>query len=194
MKKALLLCCILLSITWAYSQDTLTPKKVPGKVIDGDTVATLEMSSIMIFPPGQYLDRTELQKMQRLIYNVRKVYPYAKLAATKLGEYQKVLDTIQTERKKKQFIRKAQKELEAQFEADLKKLSFNQGKILIKLIYRQTGNSTFEIVKELRGGFNAFVWQSMARLFGLDLKTGYDPEGEDQSIEKIVLMIDSGAL
>ena len=117
----------------------------------------------------------------------------AKLAGKKLEGYKKVMDTIPTERKRKAFIKKAQKELEAQFGEQLKNLSFSQGKILIKLVYRETGSSTFDIVKELRGSFSAFIWQTMARLFGYDLKTPYDPAGEDQAIEKIVLMIENGS-
>jgi len=91
-------------------------------------------------------------------------------------------------------MKKAEKELEAQFGDEIKDLSFSQGKILIKLIYRETGNSTFDIVKELRGGFTAFVWQTLARIFGYDLKTDYEPGGSDQAIEQIVLMIDAGAI
>ena len=151
------------------------------------------MNAIIVLPPGQEVDNKELIKYQRLVYNIRKVYPYAKLAAAKLTEYKKILDTIPSEKKRKVFIKKAQKELEARFGEEVKNLSFSQGKILIKLIYRQTGNSTFDIVKELRGSFSAFIWQTMARLFGYDLKAPYDPEGEDQAIEKIVRMIDAGS-
>ena len=73
-------------------------------------------------------------------------------------------------------------------------MSFSQGKILIKLVYRETGSSTFAIVKELKGGFSAFFWQTLARLFGYDLKTIYDPNGEDQNIERVVKMINAGAI
>ena len=195
MKKTILICFILLiSIHFCFSQDTVSKIKVHAKVINGDTLPSIEMSSIMIFPPGQFPDNNELMKYQRLVYNIRKVYPYAKLAAVKLNEFKKVLDTIPTERKRKLYIKKAQKKLEAQFGEELKNLSFSQGKILIKLIYRETGNSTFNIVKELRGSFSAFIWQTMARLFGYDLKAPYAPEGDDQAIEKIVVMINSGVL
>ena len=91
-------------------------------------------------------------------------------------------------------MKKAEKELELQFGDELKDLTFSQCKILIKLIYRETGNSTFDIVKQLRGKFTAFIWQTLARLFGYDLKTDYDPGGTDQAIEQIVLMIEAGAI
>jgi hypothetical protein len=174
--------------------DTLSPIIVPGKIIDGDTIPYVDMKAITVFPQAKFSFSNELLKYEKLVYRVRKVYPYAKLAASKLEAYKKTLDTIPTQRARKQFIKKAQKELEAQFGDEIRKLSFSQGKILIKLIYRETGSSTFDIVKELRGGFSAFIWQTMAGLFGYDLKTTYDPANEDQMIEKIVQMIDAGAL
>ena len=176
------------------AQDSVVPIRVPAKVINGDTLAELEINAATVVPNAtQLFDAKEITKYQLLIYNVRKVYPYAKLAASQMQKFKRVLDTIQTERKRRAYIKTAQKELEAKFGNELKNLSFNQGKILLKLVYRETGNSTFEIVKELRGGFNAFVWQTMARLFGYDLKNAYDPAGEDQAIEKIVVMIEHGS-
>ena len=133
-------------------------------------------------------------RYDRLVYNVRIVYPYAKLAAAKLKEYRDKLDSLHTEKARRVFIRHAQKELEAQFGDKIRAMTFTQGKILIKLIYRETGNSTFDIVKELRGSFNAFVYQTVARIFGYDLRSQYDPEGNDKMIEHIVQMIDDGSL
>jgi hypothetical protein len=204
-------CCFLLIIISlpGHSQDTLNNRSilskiaktdslssfiVPGKIIDGDTIPYVDMYAITVYPQVKFPDRNELLKYEKLVYRVRKVYPYAKLAAIKLEGYKKILDTIPTPRGRKLFIKKAEKELETQFGDEIRKLSFAQGKILIKLIYRETGSSTFDILKELRGGFSAFIWQTMAGLFGYDLKTTYDPENEDQMIEKIVLLIDAGAL
>ena len=176
------------------SRDTTNPIVVPGKIIDGDTVPYVDLRAYTVIPPVKFDNYNELLKYQKLVYRVRKVYPYAKLAGKKLKEFEAIMDTIQTKKGKKQFVKKAEKELEAQFGEEIKNLSFSQGKILIKLIYRETGNSTYDIVKELRGGFTAFIWQTMAGLFGYDLKTSYDPENEDQMIEQIVQMIDAGLL
>ena len=177
------------------TSDTLRHITVPGKIIDGDTLPSVDMYAITVYPEVKFPSSEEMMKYQKLVYRVRKVYPYAKLASNKLDEYRRILDTISTNKRKRQFIRKAQKELEAQFGEEIKNLSFSQGKILIKLIYRQTGSSTYDVVKELRGGFNAFFWQSAAGLFGYDLKTPYDPKNdEDQMIEKIIQLIDAGKL
>lgn len=167
---------------------------VPGKIINGDTIPYVDMKNVVVFPPLDNATLTELVSYGRLVYNVKKVYPYAKIAGQKLMEYKHVLDSIPTERARKKFIKAAEKDLEAHFGNEIKDLTFTQGKILIKLVYRQTGNSTFDIVKELRGSFNAFIYQTLARIFGYDLHTQYDPEGNDKAIEHIVQLIEQGSL
>ncbi len=176
-----------------FSQDT-TLAKLPTAVIGGDTIAAVDLRAVVIFPPSPPAGKYAPARWDRLVYNVKKAYPYAKKAAEQLDFYRTVLDTITGEKERKQYMKKAEKELEEKFGEEIKSLTFSQGKILIKLVYRETGNSTFDIVKQLRGRFTAFVWQTLARLFGYDLKTNYDPGGTDQAIEQIVLMIEAGAL
>ena len=176
------------------SQDTLKHIVVPGKIIEGDTVPYIDLRTVVVFPQLDFKSWSELVGYERLVINIKKVYPYAKLAAVKLTEYKHKLDSLPNERERKKFLKAAEKELEAQFGNEIKDLNFTQGKLLIKLIYRQTGNSTFAIVKELRGSFNAFIYQTVARIFGYDLRSQYDPEGSDKAIEHIVQMIDDGSL
>ncbi len=176
------------------SQDTIKHMVVPGKIINGDTIPYVDMKNVVVLPPMDAKTVEELVGYGRLVYNVKKVYPYAKLAAVKLTEYEHALDTIPTEKGRRKFLKAAEKDLKARFEDEIKDLNFTQGKILIKLVYRQTGNSTFDIVRELRGGFNAFIYQTVARIFGYDLKIQYDPEGSDKAIEHIVQLIDEGML
>jgi hypothetical protein len=192
-KKNLTIFFIVFYCTLASAQDT-AKIATPVKIIDGDTVALVDIKPVVIFPPFRVESKQDSKRFNKLIYNIKKVYPYAKMAGQKLRYYKTVLDTIRTEKERKLYIKKAQKELENQFGDEIKDLTFSQGKILIKLIYRETGNSTFDIVKELRGGFTAFIWQALARIFGYNLKTNYDPAGEDQMIEQIVLMIEEGAI
>jgi len=176
------------------SQDTLKHIVVPGKIIEGDTVPYIDLRTVVVFPQLDFKSWSELVGYERLVINIKKVYPYAKLAAVKLTEYKHKLDSLPNERERKKFLKAAEKELEAQFGNEIKDLNFTQGKLLIKLIYRQTGNSTFAIVKEMRGSFNAFIYQTVARIFGYDLRSQYDPEGSDKAIEHIVQMIDDGSL
>jgi hypothetical protein len=171
------------------------PDTVPARIVDGDTIALIDLKAFMAFPPFETSAR-KVVRYDRMVYNIKKVYPYAKLAAEKLAGFDKVLDTIRGDKERKAYIKKAEKELEDQFGPEIRDLTYSQGKILIKLIYRQTGTSSFEIVKELRGKFTAFVWQTLASIFGYDLKTVYDPvhDPQDQLIERIVLMIEEGAI
>jgi len=177
----------------AFSQDT-TKTANQVRIIDGDTVALIDIKPVVIFPPVKVINKRDAARYDRLVYNVKKVYPYARLAGETLKNYKRILDTIPTEKARKAFIKRAEKDLEDRFGEEIKDLSFSQGRILIKLIYRETGNSTYDIVKELRGSFSAFIWQTLARIFGYNLKIEYDPDGSDQAIEQIVLMIEAGAL
>jgi hypothetical protein len=176
------------------AQDTIRHMVVPGKIIEGDTLPYIDLKTVVVFPQMDIKTFMELVGYERLVFNVRKVYPYAKLAATKLTEYKHTLDSIPTEKGRRKFLKAAEKDLEARFGNEIKDLDFTQGKLLIKLVYRETGNSTFDIVKELRGSFNAFIYQTIARIFGYDLRSQYDPEGDDKTIEHIVRMIDDGSL
>ncbi|MCX6286066.1 MAG: DUF4294 domain-containing protein [Bacteroidetes bacterium] len=186
----LFICSFQLSL---FSQDT-TRITLPVKIVKGDTLPAVDLNGVTIFPPGRFETRREAVRYDRLVYNIKIVYPYAKLAGFKLKQIKAVLDTITNDKKRKAFLRKSEKELDAQFGDQIRDLTFSQGKILIKLIYRETGSSTFVIVKELKGGFNAFIWQTLARIFGYDLKTIYNPKGEDEPIERVVQMIDAGAI
>jgi len=192
-KGILIVVSVLLCRIFAFSQDT-TKTILSTQIIEGDTIALVDVRAVVIFPPVAFHSKRESVRYDKLVYNVKKVYPYAKAAGKQLSVYKTILDTIPTENARKIFMKKAEKELEKRFGDEIKDLTFSQGKILIKLIYRETGNSTFDIVKQLRGGFTAFIWQTMARIFGYDLKTNYDPGGNDQAIEQIVLMIEAGAI
>jgi len=195
MRKLMVLCFLSFGIMPnLLSQDTLKHIVVPGKIIEGDTVPYIDLRTVVVFPQLDFKSWSELVGYERLVINIKKVYPYAKLAAVKLTAYKHKLDSIPTERERKKFLKAAEKDLEAQFGNEIKELNFTQGKLLIKLIYRQTGNSTFAIVKELRGSFNAFIYQTVARIFGYDLRSQYDPEGSDKAIEHIVQMIEDGSL
>jgi hypothetical protein len=125
-------------------------------------------------------------------YNVKKVYPYAILASAKLKSYDILLAKIDDEDKRKAFLRVCEKDLRNEFEDELKSLSVSQGRVLMKLINRETGKTTYAIVKELRGSFQAAMWQTLARLFGNDMKTTYDGAVEDIMIEKAVALVERG--
>lgn len=134
--------------------------------------------------------KTEEDRNKYLIlkYRVKKVYPYGKLAAEELQRINKVLDTLPNNHQKKKYTKKIQEETENKFSQELKKLSRSQGRILIKLIYRQTGASAFNLVKELRSGWRAFWYNNTAWFYDLSLKSIYEPMQveEDFWIEDIL--------
>lgn len=166
-----------------------------------DTTAVASDSTIHIFLKPVYIlpDRKDMSKKQlrqytQLELKVKKVYPIAKVAAIKLAEYNRVYTSFKTERERRNYVKEVEKDLFSEFEDELRKMKVSEGRILIKLLDRETGNSSFEIIKEFKGGFSAFFWQSVAKLFGHDLKDQYDPVIEDRLIEYIIVQIDMGLI
>jgi len=195
LKKALVAALFILLSVEGMSQASLGKYKLPAIVVEGDTIPVVTLPGVQVIDFADPEMLKNLQAYYRLRYNVIKVYPYARLAALKIHELNATLDTLQTKREKKKFTKAFEKQLKADFEDQLKKLSINQGKVLVKLIDRETGSTSYEAIKELRGSLNAFFWQKMAWFYGNNLKTEYNPtEGEDKTIESIVQMIESGQI
>jgi uncharacterized protein DUF4294 len=167
--------------------------KVTAVVENNDTIPYIWMPWVVITDKMPFGTRRKYSEWTRLKYNVKKVYPYAILAAAKLKECDLELAVIPNEADRKVFLKKKEKELQKQFGDELKGLSINQGVILMKLIDRETGKTTYSIVKEMRGNFQAFMWQSLATLFGSSMKQEYDLNNpEDKMIEIAVKQIEAG--
>jgi len=167
---------------------------VYGDVIDGDTVIHVGLRQIIIRPPFRFRSRKQYRRYSRLVRYVKKVYPYSRIVSEQLNDIHAHLDEYKTEKEKKAYLKRKEQELKDQFEGKLRKLTYTQGRILVKLINRETGYTTYAIVKELKGSLNAFFWQSVARIFGNNLKMEYDPKGDDKMIEDIVIRIENGEL
>lgn len=164
-----------------------------AKIVDGDTIPMMNLPEVRIKGFIIYRTPSDQRRFDRLVRNVKKVYPYAKLAGIKLNEYDVMMAGLD-EKEQRKLYKRAEEELKAQFGEELKGLTFTQGRILLKLVDRETGNPTYHIVKELRGSFVAFFWQNLSRLFGYNLKEKYDPQGKDRDIETIVQMIENGLI
>lgn len=165
-----------------------------ANVIDGDTVPLIHLAPAEIFATISPEAAERIKAYNKLRRDVLKAYPYARLAADQLKFINDSVAKITSERERKKFLKRTEAELKAQFEKDLKKLTMTQGRILIKLIDRETGETSYALVKELRGSVQAFFWQSIARLFGSNLKSEYKADQEDVLIEGIVRQIESGEL
>jgi parvulin-like peptidyl-prolyl isomerase len=145
-------------------------------------------------PPFVFTTQRQREKYDKLAYNVKKVWPYAKIIKRVYAQLVDSLSKIDNEEDKKAYIKSQEKILRAQFEDQLVKLSISQGRILIKLVDRETGSTTYEVLKELKGSFSAFIFQGIARLFGSNLKSEYDALEEDKMIEDILVRIENGQL
>ncbi len=167
---------------------------VQALVENGDTSIHVTLKSITVIPPYQFNSKKEEKRYSRLVLYVKKVYPYSKIVSEQVNEIHSHLAEYDTKKEKSEYIKKKEDELKLQFEGQLRKLTYTQGRILIKLIDRETGVTTFDLVKELKGSLNAFFWQSVARLFGSNLKLEYDAAGDDKMIEDIVVRIENGEL
>lgn len=178
----------------ALAQSEPNPVVTRAVVIDGDTIPFMTLPVIEVITAADPNRTENLKRYLKLRRDVLKVYPYAKLASRTLKAINDTVSKLPSERARNKFIKQKEKEMKAKFEGDLKKLTFTQGTILIKLVDRETGNTSYELVKELRGSFQAFFWQSLARLFGSTLKSEYDGAGDDAAIESIVQSIEKGEI
>jgi len=182
MKKAILIAILLLAAARPSSAQALTEYgQARNVVIDGDTVVLIQLSPSFVFRKA-----VDTRRFARLIYNLKRVYPIAKEANATLHAMEAHMETLATKREKQIFVK--------EMERALKKMTLSQGKLLIKLIDRETDQTSYELVKELRGGFRAFFWQSIARLFGANLKDTYDKEGEDMMVEELIRLYEAGLL
>lgn len=153
-------------------------------------IDTIRLPEVVVFGKERKFISEEARKQYLILRNrVKKVYPYAKLAADRLEIMQQTMDTMRNKRAKKLYTKRMQKYIEDRFTDELKKLSRSQGRILVKLIHRQTGKTAFQLVKDLRNGWSAFMYNSTAWLYDISLKTEYNPteNNEDLLIEEILL-------
>lgn len=178
----------------AQQTKTPTPQLVRCIIIEGDTFIFSTLPTFHFFSPKVFKSKREEQQYTRLVRNVKRVYPYARIAGIKLREYNDLMMATSSEKERKAIMKRAEADLEAEFGKELKKLTFSQGVILLKLIDRETGQTGYDLVAELRGSFRAFFWQGLGRLFGYNLKMTYEPYGSDKEIEEIVLKIMFGQL
>ena len=180
-----------------FSQDTTKIMEsgiLIGTVVDGDTLFYSKIKEVVIFPQRVFTSRRQIRKYNRLVRNLKAVLPYAKIASAKLSEMNEHFVTLTTDKERKKYVKQVEKEMKAEFEKDLRSLTISQGRLLIKLVYRETGATSYALVKELKGSLSAIFWQAIARIFGSNLKSEYDAEGEDRLIEQLIILINNGQI
>lgn len=167
------------------------------KVVDGDTLAVCVLPTVTVggrdyTKPPKFKSKRESWRYTKMKAYVKKVYPYAQLASEKLKECEAEIQ--KDPESKRQAMRKVEKALRKRYGKEMKSLTVTQGKLLLLLIDRQTGLTTFELVQELKGNFNASMYQGIAVLFGHSLKLNYEPRGKHWMIEDIVQKIEMGII
>jgi hypothetical protein len=194
MKKYFFILSFLFGLSYLLKSQEINHIVTKTIIIQGDTMPIFSLREVEVVSLEIPKTKKGKRRLTKLVENVKKVYPYAKLAGIQLNKYEDMLLAAETDKERRQIMKQAEQEIKEEYGDELKNLTFTQGKILIKLLDRETGESSFELVQELRGKFTAFWYQAFAKLWGYNLKVKYDPEGEDIQIETIVRLIERGQI
>ena len=174
---------------------TFVPMVHIGKAkVGGDSIQYVRTNKIYIFPPMEFKNDKQHNEYNRLVYNIKKVLPLAKECNQIILETGAYLQTIPTKRERDEHMKAVEKDLKEEYTPRIKKLSYSQGKLLIKLIDRETHSTGYELIQAFLGPVRAGFYQAFAWVFGASLKKRYDPQGSDRLVERIVLQVEAGQL
>jgi hypothetical protein len=165
---------------------------VMGIVVGNDTIIQRNVPEIWVYPERKFANKRQQQNYSRYVAKVKKVYPVAVEARILLEKYEPEYYALKNKSDRRKMMKNLEKELLDKHKEELKKWSISDGKILLKLINRETHRSAYSIIENFRGEFSAVFWQGIARLFKNNLKDGYDPQGDDRMLEEVVRKIESG--
>ena len=174
---------------------TFVPTVKVGKVLhEGDSIQYMEMNNVYVYPELTFKNKKQAQSYMRLVNNVKKVLPIAKEARQMLIETTEYLETLPDEKSKNEHIKRVEDDIFRTYKPRMKKLTYSQGKLLIKLIDRECHSSSYEMIKAFMGPVRAGFWQVFAWGFGASLKKEYDAKGVDRLTERVVLMVEAGQI
>ena len=168
--------------------------KVSKTLVDGDSIQYMEMSNVYVYPEPTFKSKRQQQAYMRLVKNVKKVLPLAKNVRQILIETAEVLEKLPTKKEKDEHMKRVEASIVAEYKPKMKKLTFSQGKLLIKLVDRECNSTAYEAMQAFIGPVRSGMWQAFAWMFGASLKKGYEPEGVDRLTERVVLMVEAGQL
>lgn len=200
MRLTISILCILFSYHFSLFAQGELPEDEPKMykqmsiISGGDTIPVFHLHPVHVFAQLKFRSDTERQQYTKLIRDVKKTYPYAKMIAASIIETYEYMQTLPDEKSRQKHLEEVQKYMMEKYKPEMKKMTKAQGKILMKLVDRQCGASSYDIVKALLGSFRAGVYNVFAGLFGNSLKVRYDPQGEDAEIEAIVVQLEQGTL
>ncbi|MBQ8673376.1 MAG: DUF4294 domain-containing protein [Bacteroides sp.] len=175
-------------------QGTETLHLTPMCIYQGDTIPSVQLPTVYVFKPLRFKNKRQQRRYTKLVRDVKKTLPIAKEIRGIIIQTYKELQRIPTEKGRKQYLKETEKRLKEEYTPRMKKLTFSQGKLLIKLVDRETDSTGYELVKAFMGSFKAGFYQTFAALFGASLKKEYDAEGDDILTERVILLVESGAI
>lgn len=194
----LLLTSIWMGLAAMAQEDTGDPTFVPmvkvGKtLVDGDSIQYMEMSPVYVYPEPTFKSKRQQQAYVRLVKNVKTVLPLAKQVRQIIIETAEYTETLPPE-ERSAHLKRVEQSIVKEYKPKMKKLTFSQGKLLIKLVDRECHSTAYEAMQAFIGPVRSGMWQAFAWMFGASLKKGYDPEGVDRLTERVVLMVEAGQL
>ena len=174
---------------------TFVPTVKVSKVMhEGDSIQYMEMNNVYVYPQRTFKNKRQAQNYMRLVTNVKKVLPIAKEARMMLIETTEYLETLPNDKAKAEHMKRVEQDIFKTYKPKMKKLTYSQGKLLIKLIDRECHSSSYDMIKAFMGPLRAGFWQVFAWGFGASLKKEYDAQGVDRLTERVVLMVESGQI
>jgi len=172
------------------------PQSIPARIEGGDTVLLVNLNPVYVYPGMVFKNKREERYYSRLVRDVKLCLPLARIVSGTLIETAEYLETLPNDKAREKHLRQMQRDLIKDYEPTLRKMSYSQGKILLKLIVRECDSSPYDIIAAYMGYFAANFWQGVAKLFTADLKTDYNPADNqaDRLIERIIIMVEQGML
>ena len=157
---------------------------------NNDTIPIVDLQEIIVFPQRYFKNKHQQEKYNKLVRDVKRTLPYAKMVYETLIETYEYMETLPDEKARELHLKKMEKDLFKEYKPELKKLTLSQGKLLIKLIDRECNQSSYNLLKAYLGSFRAGFWNLFAGMFGASLKTEYDPNGKDATTEQVVILVE----
>ena len=176
-------------------QPTFVPMvKVSKALHEGDSIQYVEFGNVYVYPQPVFKNEKQRQQYNRLVYNVKKVLPMAKEVNNIIIETYDYLQTLPNKKAKDEHMKRVEQSIKKEYTPRMKKLSYSQGKLLIKLVYRECNSSSYQLIQAFLGPVRAGFYQAFAWTFGASLTKKYDPEGVDRLTERVVRMVEAGQL
>lgn len=199
MKKGFLIVfflCTWMSVTLCAQDNGVQNRgiKVPVSIQNGDTLLSITLKPVYVYPKFVFKSKKQEKYYWKLVRNVKKTLPLAKEIRNVVIETYEYLETLPDKKSREEHIKAVEKGLKQQYTPKMKKLTFSQGKLLIKLVNRECNQSSYQLVRAFMGPFKAGFYQTFAALFGASLKKEYHPEDDDKMVERIIILVENGQL